>query len=222
MKPNLNRTGPTGPRLLRLGGIPTALAALLLFGFGVAPVLLLPTGEPLLEWVRDPAWKWLNLLALAMALLLPLSLVVLYAAQANSLGTLGLLSFLTAFLGTSLYLGLQFDETFLWPILASEAPELLDLEGPMFTDPLFGFAYLAMGLLFIAGWLGFGVMTSRARVFPRAGGVLLAIGMPVFGAGNLVPFPVRGTGSVLAATGLALLAWSLWNADHVTDPGQTE
>lgn len=187
----------------------------------MAPVLLLPTDEPLLEWVRDPAWTFLNLLALAMALLLPLALVVLYAAQANSLGTLGLLSFLCAFFGTSLYLGLQFDESFVWPILASEAPALLDLEGPMFSNPLFGLAYLAMGLLFITGWLGFGVMTSRARVFPRGGGVLLAIGMPIFGAGNVVPFLVRGIGSVLAAIGLALLAWALWQhnaADEVIGP----
>lgn len=219
----MNRgANPSGARLLRLGAVPTAVAALLLFGFGVTPPLFLPTGEPLLEWVRDPAWTSLNLLALTMALLLPLSLVVLYAAQANSLGTFGLLSFLSAFFGTSLYLALQFDESFVWPVLATEAPELLHLEGPMFTSPLFGLAYLTMGLLFIAGWLGFGVVTSRAGVFPRSAGVLLAIGMPVFGAGNLVPFLVRGTGSVLAAAGLALLARALWHDNRATDSGSAK
>ena len=89
----------------------------------------------------------------------------------------------------------------------------------MFTSPLFGLAYLAMGLLFIAGWLGIGVMTSRAGVFPRGGGVLLAIGMPIFGAGNVVPFVVRGIGSVVAAIGLALLAWALWQDNAAIDSG---
>jgi hypothetical protein len=185
------------------------VTALLFFGFGVMPSLLLPTAAPLLEWVQDPQWFVLNFAALLMALLLPLSLVALYAAQAGALGKVGLAGFVFAFLGSLLYLGLQFDESFVWPVLAEEAPSLLALQGPMFSNVRFMSAYLAMGLMFVFGWIVFGVATYRAGVLSRSGGALLAVGMPVFGAGSMVPVVVRGLGSVAAAVALALLARAL-------------
>jgi predicted lysophospholipase L1 biosynthesis ABC-type transport system permease subunit len=84
-------------RLMRLSAFPTMVTALLFFGFGVMPSLLLPTAAPLLEWVQDPQWFVLNFAALLMALLLPLSLVALYAAQAEALGKVGLAGFVFAF-----------------------------------------------------------------------------------------------------------------------------
>lgn len=205
-------------RPLRLGATLTAATALLLLGFGVAPTLFLPAGGSLLEWVQDPQWFVLNLAALVMALLLPLALAALYLAQADSLGKVGLAGFVCAFFGSLLYLGLQFDETFVWPILAEQAPSLLALQGPMFTDPGFMGAYMAMGLIFILGWIMFGVATYRAGVLSRWGGALLAAGMAVFGAGNMVPVIVRGLGSVLAAFALALLARSLWQRSQAAGP----
>lgn len=204
-------------RLVRLGAIPTSVTAVLFFGFGVTPSLLLPTGAPLLEWVKDPQWVMLNLAALIMALLLPLTLVALYAAQAESLGRAGLVSFVLAFLGSLLYLGVQFDETFLWPILADEAASLLTPQGPMLSDPGFMGVYLTMGFVFILGWIVFGIVTYRAGVLSRPGAALLAVGMAVFGAGNMVPIVVRGLGSVAASIALALLARSLWRWSAPTD-----
>jgi len=134
------------------------------------------------------------------------------------LGKVGLAGFVCAFLGSLLYLGPQFDETFVWPILAQEAPSLLALQGPMFTDPNFMGAYLAMGLIFMFGWIIFGVATYRAGVLSRWGGALLAPGMAVLGAGNMVPVIVRGLGSVLAAFALALLARSLWRRSQAVGP----
>jgi hypothetical protein len=205
-------------RLLRLSAIPTMATALLFLGFGVTPSLLLPTNASLVDWVQDPQWFVLNLAALVMALLLPLALVALYAAQADALGNVGLAGFVLAFFGSLLYLGLQFDEAFVWPILGEEAPSLLALQGPMFSDPNFMGAYLAMGLIFILGWIVFGVATYRAGVLSRTGGALLAAGMAVFGAGNMVPVVVRGIGSVAAAVALALLARSLWRWSQPAGP----
>ena len=208
-------------RLVRLSAVPTMATAVLLLGFGVTPSLLLPTGASLLDWVQDPQWFVLNVTALVMALLLPLVLVALYVAQAESLGNVGLAGFVLAFLGSLLYMGLQFDESFVWPILAEEAPSLLTLQGPMFSDPGFKSAYLAMGLIFILGWIVFGVVTYRAGILSRPGGALLAVGMAVFGAGNMVPILVRGLGSVAAAVALALLARSLWQWSGPCKPCKT-
>jgi hypothetical protein len=216
-----------GNRLIRLGAIPATVAAILFVGFGVTPPLLLPVSEPLVEWVRDPSWFLLNVLALLMALLLPLALMAIYAAQAEFLGWIGFAGFVLAFLGSLLYLGLQFDESFVWPLLAAEAPSLLDLKGPLFSDAAFMASYLVMGLLFMSGWLVFGVATARAGIFPRLSGILLAVGMPVFGAGNFVSVVVRALGSVIAGIALLLLARSLWAWPLGTDvpadqgPGRT-
>lgn len=205
-------------RHLKPGAAVTAATALLLLGFGVAPTLWLPAGGSLLEWVRDPQWFVLNLAALVMALLLPLALAALYLAQADSVGKVGLAGFVCAFLGSLLFLGLQFDETFVWPVLAREAPSLLALQGPMFTAPAFMGAWLVMGLVFMLGWITFGAATYRAGVLSRSGGALLAAGMAVFGAGNMVPVIVRGLGSVVAAFALALLARSLWRRSQAAGP----
>lgn len=205
-------------RLIRWSAFPTMATALLFLGFGVMPSLLLPTAAPLLEWVQDPQWFVLNVAALVMALLLPLVLVALYAAQAESVGKVGLTGFLSAFFGTLLYLELQFDESFVWPVLAEEAPSLLALQGPMFSNVNLASAYLAMGVMFIFGWIVFGVSTYRAAVLSRSGGALLVVGMPVFGAGTMVPVVVRGLGAVAAAIALALLARSLLHWSQPAGP----
>src|SRR5215210_5144576 len=46
----------------------------------------------------------------------------LYASQSEAAGTLGLVGFLVAFLGTALAAGASWAQTFIAPLLATEAP----------------------------------------------------------------------------------------------------
>ncbi len=199
----------TTSKLQVWGGVLTAIVGALLVLFGVLPVVMLPTSEPLIEWVLDADWSLLNGLALIMTVLTPLALVSLYFSQVEESGRLGFVGFLMAFIGSVLFSSVQFDEAVLWRILAEEAPALLDLAGPMFTSPGFSTIYLIMGVLYILGFVLFGIASIRSGVFPRAAAVLLVIGVPLFAGGFLLPQLLRTVGAVLAGVGLVWMGLSM-------------
>jgi hypothetical protein len=199
----------TTSKLKVWGGVLTAVVGALLILFGVLPIMMLPTSEPLIEWVLDADWSVLNGLALIMTVLTPLALISLYLSQVEESGKLGFVGFAMAFIGAILFSSVQFDEALLWRILAEEAPALLDIEGPMFTSPGFSSIYLLMGVLYILGFVLFGIATIRGGVFPRVAAVLLVIGVPLFAGGFFLPQLLRTAGAVLAGAGLIWLGLAL-------------
>lgn len=121
---------------------------------------------------------WFYLLG---SMLLLLGLVGLYISQAEAAGVLGLVGFLTAFLGTAFLVGALWFELFITPALAVEAPGLAEAE--------LGIAgFILVFLLSALGWVLFGVATLRARVYPRWAAVLLIVG----GLVAFVPVPLSG------------------------------
>jgi hypothetical protein len=206
MKVHVFKDGEVGKMTARtLGrycGLLTIVVAILLLALGTLPVLILPAGEPAVNWVREDAWAALSMGTFALAALFPLVLTGLYAFQLERVGVTGLIGFVLAFLGMLLLSSFQFDMAFVWPVLASEVPPLLDFEGLMFRAPGFAFIHFWMGPLFTVGILMFGFGTVRAHVFPRWSGILFTIGM-ILSAGMLFPpLPLRTAGSLLATTAL--------------------
>ena len=144
-----------------------------------------------------------NLIYLVGFVALAIATVALHARQAHRTTRGGDLAAVAAVVGTFLLGGDLWFETFAIPWLADgTAPQVLD------GDPS---TYLALGaitsyLAFAIGWLSFGIATFRARVFPRAFGIALAIsGVLAFNA-LLAPF-----GIPLGFTMAALGAWILRN-----------
>src|SRR5215212_2431381 len=109
-----------------------------------------------------------SVLIMITGVLLPLGLVGLYARQSEASGPLGLVGFVVAFVGTVLVAGFFWSSAFVAPILAVEAPQLLDVR----SLPGFFRSFIVFGL----GWLLFGVATLRAGIYPRAPAVLLIVG----------------------------------------------
>jgi hypothetical protein len=171
---------------------------------------MVPAGSDnlLLEMVRNSNWTTINILGSLHAVFLPLALLGIYACQIEEVKTVGIVGFLLAFLGSIFFAWIQVEETLLWPLLATHAPVLIDMNGPMFADPAFYGTYLLMGVLFIPGTLILGIVTARARVLPRWGGILLAVGAPLFGIGGLL-LPVRTVGAVLFTAALIWLGIAL-------------
>ena len=197
------------------GGILTAVVGAFLILFGILPIILLPTSEPLIEWVLDPDWVSLNGLALIMTVLTPLALVHLYSKQVKESGKTGFLGFLMAFIGSVLFSSVQFDEALLWRIFTVQAPSLLDLSGPMFKDPGFSTIYLVMGVLYILGFILFGIATMRGGVFPRIAAVLLILGVPLFASGVFLPQLLRTIGAILAGTSFIWMGFSMGGKTRV-------
>jgi hypothetical protein len=120
------------------------------------------------------------------------ALIGLHVVQARSLGTLGRISFVVAFIGTTLVL-----VSTLWSVI------LLDRFGTTVPGLMFG-----MGLLgWLVGFVLFGIATFRARVLPRWSGLLLVAYPLVLIAGVPVEGPLILVGLLWLALGYAL--WTL-------------
>jgi hypothetical protein len=199
----------TTSKLQGWGGALTAIVGVFLVLFGILPIIMLPTSEPLIQWVLDPDWSLLNGLALIMTILTPLAIISLYARQVKESGRLGFIGFLMAFIGSVLFSSVQFDEALLWRIFVEEAPALLDTSGPMFANSGFSMIYLAMGVLYILGFILFGVATMRGGVFPQIAAVLLIIGVPLFAGGMFLPQLLRTIGAILAGTSFVWMGFNM-------------
>lgn len=191
------------------GGI-TILLALLLMCLGILPSVVLDTDQSMAGWVTDPAWPVLSLLAYVYALLIPVVLVGLFSHQRPKLGAAGLVGLLLSLAGLFVYLGFHFDMAFVWPVLAAQAPGLLDFDGPMFRAPFYAFVHFWMGPVATLGLLVFGIATYRARIFPRWSAVLFIIGMILTQGVLFPPLILRLVGSIPGALALLTMGVLQW------------
>jgi hypothetical protein len=132
--------------------------------------------------------------------LLLLGLVGLYARQSEASGVPGLVAFLVAFAGTALVLGTWWTNTFVAPSLATEAPAFLEA-GP---TGVLGAAYTLSFALAAVGWLLFGLVSLRARVYPRAATAVLMVGAAL----SFAPLPASGVVLEVAIAWMGLVLFS--------------
>lgn len=194
------------------GGVTLLYAALVLL-LGITPSVLLDGGEPMAQWVLDPAWGSLSVIAFLAAMLAPFVLIGLFIYQRPRIGKSGAVGLFLSVVGMLVYLGFQFDLAFVWPVLATENPALLDFEGPMFRSPIFAFVHLWMGPLTSLGILTFGIATYRAKVFPRWSAVLFLMGFLLIQGILFPPLVLRLIGSFPAAIALLVMGFGQMTRD---------
>ncbi len=169
--------------LIRLGGLVAVLAGVLLL---IGDLLSLTIDfENLSKSATTASYAFVFTLYLLGTVLLLVGLVSLYVRQSEAAGVLGLVGFLTAFLGTAMVMGAVWAQLFVAPSLALEAPGFLEAEqvaGPVDLGFTLTFALVAVG------WLLFGLATLRARVYPRAAAIVLMVGAVV----GFIPVPLSG------------------------------
>jgi hypothetical protein len=114
-------------------------------------------------------------------ILLLVGLVGLYVHQWRAAGSLGVVGFLAALVGTVFFTGFFWANIFVAPALAVGAPEFLDHGGrfPGFFLSLF---------IYAVGWLLFGVASLKARVYHPAPVIGLIIGAAL----DLLAAPLSG------------------------------
>ena len=124
------------------------------------------------DWVTTPAYTVTYSIALLGMGALLLALTTIYTRESAVLGRLGLIGYVTAFLGTLMVAGDWWFEAFVVPMIATAAPAVLDL--PTSGSVLVG-AIATVGL-YTVGWTLFGLAALRAHAFPRAAALLLLAG----------------------------------------------
>ncbi len=167
--------------LIRLSGLAAVAGGVLL---SVGALLSLATeSENLSGSATTAPYAFTWLLYLLGAVLLLVGLVGLYVRQSEATGILGLVGFATAFFGQALALGAVWNQLFVAPLLAVEAPRVLDAE----PTGMLALGFTLTFLVFLPlGWLLFGVASFRARIYPRAAAILLMVGAVIAG----LPIPL--------------------------------
>ena len=108
--------------------------------------------------------------------------------------------------------GLDYAEVFIFPTLAVEFPEVVELYGDGTMMPSVAFAFPITGVLFVVGFVLFGRELYRTRAVDKGAALLTIIGTVVFGIGlsGLLPMIVVRVGSVIFGAGLVWLGVSLY------------
>ena len=157
--------------------------------------------------VQDPAWVPANIsLLVATALLLP-GTVGLFACLGKGTRDMSGFALVTTQLGIAWYVSIQFYETFLWPAIARQSPEVFEAVGFTPSDPWVFWQLIASGLMWS---LGFGLISAKVfrttRMKWTSAG--LALGAILFGIG--MALPLRTIGLFVFSASLAVLSSRLW------------
>lgn len=142
-----------------------------------------------------------------------LALTSLYARQIAQAGKLGLVGYLIAFLGIAMVLGLEFSFTYLFPVFAIGVPEFvaqLDAGQVEPAGPIIA-VFILVDVVFLLGFILFGIATLRANVLPRRAATVMLVGAVAVAISDYLPNFVAPTGAVLLGLGFAWLGYALWS-----------
>jgi hypothetical protein len=199
--------------LIRWAGL-AAMAAGIIFAV-IQPIH--PADE--LASVTTSAWAIITSFKTAMCLLFLLGIMGIYARQVNSAGWLGLAGFLLLSLSWWLQTAFVFAEAFMFPLLATAAPQFVDgvlgtLARGQASDANLGalptIYSLGVGVPYMLGGLLFGIATFRAGILPRWPAVLLAVAAALTPLAALLPHAIQRLAGIPVGLALAWLGYALW------------
>jgi hypothetical protein len=178
---------------------PIAVIAGGLFAMAAVGLFLVMDRSDLVVMMTDPVFIVFNAAYAITFPLLLIALVALYWRQAGEAGLFGAVAFCIAATGTMALAGDMWFEGFAVPSLAQVTPEIL---GPPASNSLLMAAWLVSVVLFSLGWILFGIASLRARVFPRALSLAIAVAGLIGFQAAMPPWGV--------ALGLAVAAVGVW------------
>ena len=192
--------------LVRWSGLAAMAGPILLAVADVMKYYVAPANDIDSLWMATSGWSIGAALITVGAFFMLGGLVGLYSRQVEKAGILGVVGFLTAFVGSALFIGLAWYFEFLVaPWLAVAAPELIDLEPSI----RMAFGTVAIpGLLYILGWVLFGVASLRAKVFSGLAATLLIIGMVLDPITVALRIPVLA--EAVLSVGMGWMGYNLW------------
>jgi hypothetical protein len=210
---------PTASNLIRWSGL-AAIVAGVIFA-GIQPIHPLET----VAAVTTSAWAIITSVKTGMCLLFLLGITGLYARQANKAGWLGLAGFLLLSLSWALQTAFVFVEAFVLPLLATTAPQFVDIvlatiargqPSPIDLGALPGL-YAVVSVAYMLGGLVFGIATLRAGVLPRWAAGLLAVAATLTPLAALLPHQIQRLAAIPVALALAMLGYALFSERREPD-----
>ena len=185
-------------------------------GFCLAGFVLVHPWDQLLgaEIARTARWQIAHTLHFVGALFALLGLLGIFARQREQLGPLGIVGFIFSFIGNAMFLGTGMITAFIWPMLALDAPAIVEPGGPIFGWPHSLVAFALTAVTLSIGYVLFGIAMLRVGIFPRWSILMLVTGAIL---GMLPPHPMGALpwwglvfGGVLYGAALVWLGSILW------------
>jgi len=178
-----------GTQLIRWDGMISMVTGGLLVVWWILVATLFPTLDPtvgMVDIVGESTWLAFSVPGAVAAILLPGVIVSLYMAQKGMVSKAGQVGFYLSLIGSVMFAWVQLEQTFVWPRIVEEAPNLVDYSFPLLGNNQFDFIYWPAHLLLAVGLFLFGQATVKAGVFPRWTGHLLWFGGLTFGISGIV------------------------------------
>ena len=178
-----------GTQLIRWDGMISMVTGGLLVVWWILVATLFPTLDPtvgMVDIVGESTWLPFSVPGAVAAILLPGVIVSLYMAQKGMVSKAGQVGFYLSLVGSVMFAWVQIEQTFVWPRIVEEAPNLVDYSFPLLGNNQFDFIYWPAHLLLAVGLFMFGQATVKAGVFPRWAGHLLWFGGLTFGISGIV------------------------------------
>ena len=191
-------------RFRRLSGMAMVAAGVLMLTVGVLTALMPPD-----QFRASPLFVWRMTAATALAALLLLGSIGIYAdhPRAERLGVT--VAFALAFFGSACLLANEWQELFLARDLAARFPGIMERLDDVPGLTPFDWGALIAVCTFSLGWIAFSLATLLTPAFSKWGGGLVIGGMFAFPASAaLMPVGPVVASAILAA-GFALLGWNL-------------
>jgi hypothetical protein len=208
----------TASNLIRWSGLAAVVAGVIFAG--IQPIHPLEV----VAAVTTSAWAIITALKTAMCVLFLLGITGLYARQANKAGWLGLAGFLLLYLSWALQTAFVFAEAFILPLLATTAPQFVDIvlatiargqPSPINLGALPGI-YSFVGIAYMLGGLLFGIATLRAGILPRWAAGLLAVAATLTPLAAMLPHQIQRLAAIPVALALACLGYALFSERRET------
>lgn len=197
----------------------TGTAAIIAGSIYLAIQLLHPSDT--LGSVTTPMWVIVHVLSMVMDLAAIIALTGIYALHACRFRVFGFIGYILFSLFFGLSMAFHFTEAFLFPILATSAPEIVKAIQGLVTgvssDANIGVipvVYTFAGLSYLVGGFILGLSLFRANIVPRTTGLLLAIGALITLLGAIIPHPLDRVMAIPVGLALVWIGWSMVAMDR--------
>lgn len=140
-----------------------------------------------------------------------IGLLALAPRQFGEVSKIERIGFVVAFVGSVMFTGTGIITAFVWPLLATNAPAMVELSGPFFSPPhpIIGVTAVAFSL----GYILLAVAFARQAVLPKSIAALTIVGalllIPPPPPLSPVPWVIFPAGGVLLGIGIAALGLAI-------------
>lgn len=193
--------------LIRWGGLIGMLgAALLIAGSVIHP----PVESP--ETINTQVWVWAHALGAKGLVLLLAGLIAIYFKMAEKAGKLGLLGFLLTFASFAELFIIYSFAAMVEPVLARNAPNLIDMNGPLFQG-LFGLFFIATVITTLVGFILFGISVLKTNKSKWIGAAIIIGTLPlaVIFINPEAPELIYNIGFIIVSLGFLGLGRQVWS-----------